>query len=1251
MSPYIVSLVVCAGLLGLPGSAAAALLTVTSDADSGAGSLRAAVATALGQPGADEIVFAAALNGRTITLTGGGIAVGVQEVIVNASALPGGITLSGNNASRIFSVPEGGDLELDSLTLRNGRNSDDGGAVYNEGTLTAANCTFADCFAGDDGGAVRSYGACMATQCTFTGNAADSGGAIASNGPLVLTHCTLSGNTGSVSGGGVWTVAGVTLTGSIVAGNTAPAGADMFNSGTITRTGMNLVQAVQNSGGGTASGPAAISAAPRLQPLANYGGPVPTMPPRADSPALDRIATAPFPADQRGFPRVMWGAADLGAVEAGTQADGAWEVRHFYRTPAPPLHSLEDALALAADPAAAVIVATPAVVNHHDPDNFSGPGYFGRDEPAAVNNLTPQGAANGDDNDFATVARTFISIAEEGDYTFGFSGSEGARLRVFGAEFTSSTRLNAANPANPAHSGETLSFPGLTDNSATLGVCRLTPGVYPVEFVTWERSGPASWEVFAARGAQTSVSGAFRLAGDLSPGGPFTTGVLSPQQLPPVWTQEFEDGPGGFTVTNVNAPFDGPWMLDEDNSSWRTAGQGAEVASAPSTQLSSPPVTMSCQGDALLLFTHRFSFEEGNWDGGQVLLSVNDGPFTLVPPASFTLNGYTGTVVNNSASDIRGQPAFVFDSPGYVVPVFITTTARLGTFNAGDTLRVQFLASYDRDTSRGNPAWEIDTVSIEQQCAGANPGWELTVIRNGADSMSTALTQMFSHWAGVPQPNAVRSFVSAINLHDPQASGGGHGGTQSPYPGDGPADDDQFVAGARATLMVPAADDYTFCLLADDAARFRIRGSSGWTVSSAGPALTLVDGLQTASLEDVFGQVHLSAGAHEIELVQYEGTGAAHVCLWGARGRHREFDPEIFTLVGAPGMIRTGAPFALVRQPGLSRPANDDFAAAAAATAAAVVRTDGAGKESGEPGAASGTVWWRWTAAAGTWVLDTAGSDFDTRLAVYSGDSLALLSELAANDNYDGTVSARLTLTLTAPATLAVQAGGAAGAAGLLSLRIRQVPAPANDAFAAPLPLAALPSLSAAGDNDAATAEAGEPAHAAGIPARRSVWFTWTAPADGLYTVDTRGSRYDTVLAVYTGATLAGLNRIASNDDLSDTEKQSSVTFSAVAGAPYRIAVDGGDADARGDWRLNITHRAVVTAAALLNGPQANAPRTFRMTWQAEPWVTYRIERSADLAAWSTVVDALPSQGASHSLDIENLPPSLLRQYFRVRRE
>ena len=119
-------------------------------------------------------------------------------------------------------------------------------------------------------------------------------------------------------------------------------------------------------------------------------------------------------------------------------------------------------------------------------------------------------------------------------------------------------------------------------------------------------------------------------------------------------------------------------------------------------------------------------------------------------------------------------------------------------------------------------------------------------------------------------------------------------------------------------------------------------------------------------------------------------------------------------------------------------------------------------------------------------------------------------------------------------------------AAGSLAGRASAV-APENDAFDSAIELTGR-SDAASGSNKDATKEPGEPNHAnaAGGP---SVWFRWTAPADGETTIETCGNEdVDTLLAAYTGTSVSALigTEVASNDD--DCGLQSSITFTADEG-------------------------------------------------------------------------------------------------------
>ncbi|NEO91460.1 MAG: calcium-binding protein [Moorea sp. SIO3G5] len=105
-------------------------------------------------------------------------------------------------------------------------------------------------------------------------------------------------------------------------------------------------------------------------------------------------------------------------------------------------------------------------------------------------------------------------------------------------------------------------------------------------------------------------------------------------------------------------------------------------------------------------------------------------------------------------------------------------------------------------------------------------------------------------------------------------------------------------------------------------------------------------------------------------------------------------------------------------------------------------------------------------------------------------------------------------------------------------------------------------SVSTTGTNVGFTGEPGEPNHARFDPQLNSAWWSWTAPADGIVTIDTFGSNYDTTLAVYTGSAVNSLTEIDSNDDSFSLNNniftfQSAVQFTVNAGTTYQIAVDG----------------------------------------------------------------------------------------------
>ena len=100
--------------------------------------------------------------------------------------------------------------------------------------------------------------------------------------------------------------------------------------------------------------------------------------------------------------------------------------------------------------------------------------------------------------------------------------------------------------------------------------------------------------------------------------------------------------------------------------------------------------------------------------------------------------------------------------------------------------------------------------------------------------------------------------------------------------------------------------------------------------------------------------------------------------------------------------------------------------------------------------------------------------------------------------------------------------------------------------------------------NSNATVEAGEPLAAAWPGVTNTLWWTWTAPADGAArfsttnSVDDYGREVDTVLGIYTGDAPDALVEVVRGDDCAFDDIPhfwSAVEFNAVSGTTYRICV------------------------------------------------------------------------------------------------
>lgn len=215
-------------------------ILVENCADSGAGSLRAAVAAA----GSGAEIDLSGLACDTITLSSGAIAVTAADLQLTG---PGRqtLTISGGDVDRVFEHSGTGTLTLRGLSLTHGKSSGDGGCLLSAGHLALSDVAITDCRAAEAavqntrGGGAAVAGNATLTDVEFVDNVADGnllvrGGGLAVGGSVLATrsrfvdnrahsHTVDGGNPfGNVTEGGGLRAGGDTqLIDSTVSGNVA----------------------------------------------------------------------------------------------------------------------------------------------------------------------------------------------------------------------------------------------------------------------------------------------------------------------------------------------------------------------------------------------------------------------------------------------------------------------------------------------------------------------------------------------------------------------------------------------------------------------------------------------------------------------------------------------------------------------------------------------------------------------------------------------------------------------------------------------------------------------------------------------------------------------------------------------------------------------------------------------------------------------------------------------------------------------
>ncbi len=276
----------------------AATITVSTTNDSGAGSLRAALAAAA----YGDTIDATGVSGA-ITLTSGQLVVATGLTILGPG--PANLAIDGNSTGRVFHVVNAVNAVIAGLSITNGAVSgsfpgNEGGGIWNDhSVLTLSNCVITgNSGGGGNGAGIYSDGSSGYAQLTIiastisgntgwsgagiynyayqgtsyvsivastiSGNIAGGpgvvGGGIWNNGnnsgfaSLAVSLSTFSGNSAPLSGGGIYNggassgTAPISVFGSTFSGNSASNGGAIFNTGTGGTATVSIADTILKTG-------------------------------------------------------------------------------------------------------------------------------------------------------------------------------------------------------------------------------------------------------------------------------------------------------------------------------------------------------------------------------------------------------------------------------------------------------------------------------------------------------------------------------------------------------------------------------------------------------------------------------------------------------------------------------------------------------------------------------------------------------------------------------------------------------------------------------------------------------------------------------------------------------------------------------------------------------------------------------------------------------------------------------------------
>lgn len=271
------------------------------------------------------------ISGNTAGGKGGGVyvedtggALVIEDSIISGNA-------AGGHGGGIYFYDPDHSVTIERTTIANNTAVGAGGGVglysMDAGTFTIRNSTFANNQASKGGGLFieDSDQTVAISGSTFSGNLATSGagGAVHLDGlysDFTISHTTIVNNQADTGGGGIYAAGqSVALDHCILAANSASSGNPDFDGSSSFQLSYSLVGPTGTATVSNLVGSQLNVTSLQLSALGDYGGPTQTHLPLPGSPALNAglsaLGEGAPSTDQRGQPRLVGSAIDIGAVE------------------------------------------------------------------------------------------------------------------------------------------------------------------------------------------------------------------------------------------------------------------------------------------------------------------------------------------------------------------------------------------------------------------------------------------------------------------------------------------------------------------------------------------------------------------------------------------------------------------------------------------------------------------------------------------------------------------------------------------------------------------------------------------------------------------------------------------------------------------------------------------------------------------------------------------------------------------------